>query len=164
MESGNPQTRSPGGHPRLLRCEVANSANERSLRYVELEQFRLWEYMMRNRHDISVQKFHLGLWVAISEFEANPGPFEHGGQIEEVACITISWFNPSHNYTLNIMRYVPTDQCETVKQILLSHIAGSKRGAPAIDLSEEHGVCISRVIQAPEVELILGLSDMDVSM
>lgn len=163
MESGSPQARSPGGHPRLLRCEVANSANEQSLRYVELEQFRLWEYMMRNRHDFSVQKLQLGLWMAISEFEANPGPFQHGGQVEEVSCITISWFNSSHNYTLDIMRYVPTEQCETVRQILLSHIAASKRGGRSIDLSEQHGVCISRRIEDPEVELILGLSDMEVS-
>lgn len=161
METGNPEAEVMTGHPRLLRCVVVNKTNDTSLRYVELEQFRLWQYMMSNRHGISVQQVHLGLWMPESEFETNPELFLHGGQVEEVSRITISWFNPSHNYTLHIMRYVPVEQCKTVKEILLSHITTSKQEKRAIELSEHQGVCVNRSIEEPEVELILGLSDME---
>lgn len=150
------------GHPRLLRCEVLNDAGEASIRYVELEQYRLWEHMMRTRHGIEVSRLQLGLWLSSSRFQANPEPFLHSGQVEDVACIMISWFNPRHHYTLDIVRYVPTEQCDSVKEILLSHVSDSKRQSEYFDLDVRHGVCVSRVIEDPGVELILGLSDMEV--
>lgn len=149
------------GRPRLLRCEVLNSDGETSIRYVELEQFRLWEHMVRTRHEIEVQNVQLGLWLPSSEFRGNPELFLHSGEVEDVSCIVIGWFNPRHHYTLDIVRYVPTSQCESVKRILLSHVSGEKRESQYFNLTEQHGVCVSREIEDPGVELILGLSDME---
>lgn len=152
------------GHPRLLRCTVKNPAGETSVRYVELEQFRLWEYMMRTRHNIEVNELQLGLWMPASEYRSKSELLAHSGEVEDVSCAMISWFNPRHHYTLDIVRYVPTDQYESVKQILLSHISQSRRQSDNFQLTELHGVCVSRVIEDPEVELILGLSDMEIGL
>lgn len=161
MEPGSSQPDALAGHPRLVRCDVVNAAGQAGLRYVELEQFRLWEYMMRTRHGIEVRGLRVGLWLTSSAFRANAGPLLHGGLVEEVTRIAISRRNPRHHYTLEIVRYVPTDKHESVRQILLSHVADSEADSGYFDLSERHGVCVSRLIEDPEIELILGLSDME---
>lgn len=161
MGSGSTRKDALAGHPRLLRCDVVNRAGGAGLRYVELEQFRLWEYMMRTRHGIEVRGLRVGLWLTSPEFRANAGPLLHGGTAEEVTQITISAFNTRHHYTLDTVRYVPTDQFESVKEILMSHVADSGLEGQNFDVRERHGVCVSRAIEDPEIELVLGLSDME---
>lgn len=161
MQPESSQPEALAGHPRLLRCDVVNAAGESGLRYVELEQFRLWEYMMRSRHNIEVRGLRVGLWLASSATRENTGPLLHGGLVEDVTRIVVSRHNPRHRYTLDIVRYVPTDRYESVKRILLSHVADSETENEYFRLSESHGVCVSRLIEDPEIELILGLSDME---
>ena len=151
----------PGGHPRLLRCRVANPGGEESVRFVELEQFRLWEYMMRTRHGIEVHALQLGLWIPPAEFHDHAQAFAHGGAIEKVTRITLSLFNPRHGYTLDIDRFVPSKHCGTVKRILLSHLTGQGLDSQYVDLVERHGMCVCRPVEEPAVELILGLSDVE---
>lgn len=161
MGNGSSQRNALAGHPRLLRCDVVNTAGGTGVRYVELEQFRLWEYMMRTRHKLEVRGIRVGLWLTSPEFRANAGTLLHGGSAEEVTQIRISAFNTRHLYTLETVRYVPTEQFESVKEILLSHVADSDAERQNFDVSEHHGVCVSRVIEDPEIELVLGLSDME---
>lgn len=156
-ESAHPNTWS--GHPRLLGCRVLNAARESSVRYVELEQFGLWEYMMRTRHGLEVRVAQLGLWVGPSEFRANPDAFLHMGSADDVTRIAISRFNPRHNYTFEIVRYTPTAEFESVKQIFLSHISSAEAQSEYFELTELHGTYIGKTIEQPETELILGLSD-----
>lgn len=161
MGSGPSRRNALAGHPRLIRCDVVNTAGRTGVRYVELEQFRLWEYMMRTRHKLEVRGIRVGLWLTSPEFRANAGTLLHGGAAEEVTQITISSFNSRHSYTLETVRYVPTDQFESVKEILLSHIADAGAERQHFDVCEHHGVCVSREIEDPEIELVLGLSDME---
>lgn len=157
--------RSPvGGHPRLVGCEVVNAARERSIRYIELEKYRLWVYAMYSRHNIEVHPIQLGLWVDYREFESNPEPFRHGVSIEDVTCIVISWFNPRHKYSFDVTRYVPTGESESVKDILLSHISQSEARSERFDVVQHHGVYVSKTIEEPDAELILGLSGMEMHL
>lgn len=149
------------GHARLLGCEVLNPAGESSVRYVDLEQYRLWEYMMRTRHGIEVRVAQLGLWVGPSEYHANPDRFMHMDAADEVTRITIGRFNPRHNYTFETVRYVPTAEFESVKQIFLSHLSRAEEQSEHFELTEWHGIYVSRTVEQPEMELILGLSDIE---
>lgn len=153
-----------GGHPRLVGCEVVNAAQERSVRYIELEKYRLWVYAMQGRHDLEVHPIQLGLWVDYREFESNPGPFQHGGSVDEVTCILISWFNPRHKYSFDVTRYVPTENSDSLKDILLSHISQSEARSEQFDVMEHHGVYVSKTIEEPDAELILGLSGMEMQL
>lgn len=156
--SANPNAWS--GHPRLLGCEVLNPARGSSFRYVELEQFGLWEYMMRTRHGLEVRVTQLGLWVGPSEFNANPDAFRHMGSADDVTRIVIRRFNPRHSYTFEIVRYTPTSEFESVKKILLSHISEAEARSEYFEQTESHGTYIGKAIEQPEVELIVGLSDL----
>lgn len=160
MKSETPKPKSSVGHPRLLRCSMENPAGNTSIRYVELEQFRLWAYMMESRHGIIVDDVQLSLWVTPEEFRDKFDLFIHSGQVEDVSRIAIGWFNPHHHYTLETTRYVPTKHYKTVKRILLSHIPESNKQSRMLSVDEHHGVCINQVIEDPGVELILGLSDV----
>lgn len=152
------------GRPRLLGCEVAGTDHETGIRYIELEKFRLWEYVMQMEHGLPVQARRLGLWITYDEFNANSGPFLHGGEIEDVTCITISWFNPKRHYTLDVVRYVPTLHCESLKEILLSHVGEDGRNSRFLDVDEQAGVFVSQAIDEPELDLVLGLSDIHVKL
>lgn len=147
------------GHPRLLRCRMLNPAGKTSIRYVELEQYRLWAYMMETRHGFRVQELKLSLWVNASEFRDKKDLFLHSGDVEDVSRIAFSWFNPRHNYTLDVARYVPSKQYESVKRILLSHVSESSRQSEAFRLDEQHGVCVNQAVEDPGLDLILGISD-----
>ncbi|MDX1608816.1 MAG: hypothetical protein R3225_01700 [Halofilum sp. (in: g-proteobacteria)] len=147
------------GHARLLRCTMLNRAGKSSIRYVELEQYRLWAYMMESRHGFTVQDLQLSLWVNSSEFRDKTDLFLHCGNVEEVSRIAFCWFNPRHHYTLDVARYVPSEQYESVKQILLSHVSESSREAQAFRLDEQHGFCVNQAVDDPGLELILGISD-----
>ena len=50
----------------LVRCRVRNRDSEISVRFVEHSLFRLWQYMMANKHDIRVLDATACLWL--------PGP------------------------------------------------------------------------------------------
>lgn len=161
MATGSTGQDGSSGHPRLLACEVLGTAGGPSLRYVELELFRLWEYMMRTRHGLEVRVTGLGLWVGPSEFDANPDGFAHMGESDEVTRFAISRFNPRHNYTFDIVRYVPTAEFGSVREILLSHVSGTELRSEDVELSERHGVYVGKPVAQPEIELILGLSEID---
>lgn len=154
----------PAGHPRIVGCEVVNPDGERGVRYIELEKYRLWEYVMRARHGIEVRPIQIGLWVDYREFVANPGPFQHGGTVDDVTCISISWFNPRHKYSFEVTRYTPTEGLETIKDILLSHISRSEARSEQFDVVEREGVYVRKTIEEPEAELILGLSDIEMQL
>ena len=117
--------------------------------------------MMRTRHGIEVRAMQLGLWIESSEFKAHTGVLAHAGSVEKVARITLGLFNPRHGYTLDIDRFVPVRHCDTVRKILLSHLAVPETASDYVRIDERHGVCVNRDIHDPDLELILGLSDLD---
>lgn len=159
MEHGTSKMDPVSGRARLLRCSMQNPAGKTSIRYVELEQFRLWAYMMETRHGFTVQALQLGLWVNSSEFRDKKDLFLHAGNVEDVSRIVFSWFNARHHYLLKVARYIPSEHYETVKQILLSHVSESSRQSDALGLEEQHGVCVNQPVDDPGLELILGIND-----
>lgn len=161
MDTGMRERGGLAGRPRLLRCEVVNRSGDGSIRYVELEQFQLWQFMMRTRHGIEVRALQLGLWFDSLEYFQHAASFVHGGSAEEVTRITVSVFNPLHHYILDIDRYAPSQDSATVKEILVSHLADADFDRENLDLVERPGVCVTRTLVDPAVELILGLSTLD---
>lgn len=151
----------PSEHPRLLRCDTVNRFHEPGVRFVELEHFRLWEYMMRTKHGLEVRHLHLCLWLGEATFMRNAGPFSHAGRVEEVSRVTVSIFDARHSYYLDIKRYALAEEADKVEEILLSRIPEEirKRGDYEMDLTP--GLCVGRDIEKPALELVLGLSGFD---
>src|SRR5690606_20011941 len=106
-----PNTASNGHlHPRLIRSSVHRMDD--TVRYVELDHFRLWEYMMQHRHGFTVDSHALCLWLGEETFMRNAGPFSHAGELVDVDRILITVFDPNHHYLFDIQRYVPTEDAQ----------------------------------------------------
>ncbi|HET9680381.1 MAG TPA: hypothetical protein VFP95_07465 [Gammaproteobacteria bacterium] len=156
-------TQQPFEHPRLLRCDVVNRFHEPSVRFVELETFRLWEHMMRHRHGIEVRHLHLCLWLGEATFMRNAGPFRHAGTIEEVSRVTVSIFDERHSYFFDVKRYALAEEAGDIQDTLLARIPKEIRDRGDYELDLTPGLCVERNIEQPALELILGLSGFDES-
>lgn len=152
-----PNTASNGHlHPRLIRCTV--HGDQDTVRYVDLAQFRLWEYMMQHRHNLAVSGHALCLWLGEETFMRNAGPFSHAGDLVDVDRIRITVFDPDHHYLFDIQRYVPTEDSDTVSDILLSHLPANLTRQQDYDLDITHGYCVERRLDPKALDLVLGLA------
>lgn len=144
-------------HPRLIRCTVHGASD--TVRYVELTQFRLWEYMMQHRHNLAVSGHALCLWLGEETFLRNAGPFSHAGELVDVNRILITVFDPDHHYLFDIQRYVPTEDSTAISNILLSHLPANLTRRKDYDLDITHGYCVERALMPEALHLVLGLAD-----
>lgn len=111
-------------HPsqKLVRCQVVNRYQEASVRFVEIGAFRLWEYLMTNKHGLSVSEPTLCLWIDENDYQRSARVFDRAGEIEYVDCIAVDLFDPEYRFSQTIFRYVRTAESEQVIEILRSHI------------------------------------------
>ena len=54
----------------LVRCEITNRDGDPGVRYVEHSLFRLWQYMMANKHGLVVHGLAVCLWLPEQEWQA----------------------------------------------------------------------------------------------
>lgn len=118
MSQDTPYTESQ----KLVRCSVLNRDGERSARLVELEHFRLWEYLMTHKHGLSVTEPCLCLWLHEDEFAETALLYQTVDGTEAVDRIVIDIFDAEYGFANTITRYVPTAETPDVLAILHKHI------------------------------------------
>lgn len=126
----------------LVRCEVENADGEPSLRYVEHNQFRLWQYLMANRHNITVRKAGMALWLPEREWQDHNELFERAGASEVVMRLHLEIFDPQTGLCDVVQRFVPEPDLALVSAKLTALL-------PDSDL--EHERCIKTVEQGQSV-------------
>lgn len=62
----------------LIRCVVENRDGISSIRFVEQAHYRLWQYMMANKHELMVRDAALCLWLTAREFTDHENLFFSG--------------------------------------------------------------------------------------
>jgi len=127
---------------KLVRCEIrhreGNSAG--SARYVPLEIFGLWEHLMRSRHAFDVMDARASLWL---DTETSPDSAYTENQFERVTEVTAFVYSERDDMFTRICRYFPTDQCEQLKGIFLSHYTPAA-GLVQPQVRERAGIWIHR--------------------
>ena len=109
---------------KLLKCWVRNRYRHESpveVRYVPLEEYELWKYMMETRHKLAIVDCKTLLWIDGDEFEVKRS-FYTAFPREKV--IRISVLVPSdfaHTYYPSI-RYFPGKDYETLRDRFLHHM------------------------------------------
>jgi hypothetical protein len=145
------------GHPRLLRCRMRDTAEHGGVRYVELEQFTLWEHFMRARHHMQIQDMELCLWLEKSEYASSAAVFEHAGRIDPVHRIEVTVYDAQYHYSVKVRRYADANDAPFVADLLLQHA----------QQDPDHDDCSVRIVEGRCVrvgkvsdrrELLLGLS------
>ena len=59
----------------LVRCLVRNQQNELSTRYIERSHFRMWQFLMANRHRLTVEQAAVCLWLPEIRIHKTKGRF-----------------------------------------------------------------------------------------
>ena len=142
---------------KLIRCRMVNREGETSVRYVTLEYFLLWEYMMQTRHGFSFEEYSLCMWLSADEFEKNAELYSHSGEVEDVNRFDIEIFDDKYHYTYNVSRFVREQEVEEFNQIVLSHVPEDVRESDRFSMTIIPGYCIVKENAPDRERFVLGL-------
>ena len=126
----------------LIRCEVTNRNNDASVRFVEHSVYRLWQYMMANKHDIVVNKAAICLWLPDAEWATQSDLFRHAGDTHQVHRISFALYDKDSGLCNTLQRFVPSADSQRVKQLLLRRVPEEVResGDFAMELDSGHAI------------------------
>ncbi len=129
---------------KLVRCEIQRPGDTRSgtVRYVPLEIYGLWEYLMQRKHQFDVKGNVASLWIDVDE---NPEVAYGENQYERVTEVTLLRYSEQDEMFGRVCRYFPTQEYPELKKLLLKHYEGVREpGAPNLQLKERQGIWIKR--------------------
>lgn len=107
---------------KLIRCQVTNGGGKASYRVIELEHFSLWEYLVTNKHGLTVSDPHLCLWISEEEYQENIDIYSRAGEINQVNRISVELFDGMYGFTNTIQRFVPDVDTKEVVDIISSRV------------------------------------------
>lgn len=127
---------------KLVRCEIKRAGNVGTVRYVPLEIFGLWEFLMREKHQFEISASVASLWIDVDE---NPEVAYGENQYERVTEVTLLRYSEADGMFSKVNRYFPTEEYPELKGLLLKHYEGVRDpSAPNLQLKERQGVWIRR--------------------
>jgi hypothetical protein len=132
---------------KLVRCDIARSGDRKGLstRYVPLEIFGLWEYLMTRRHGFEVREARASLWL---DSEEAPEAAYEEHQFDRVTEISVFLYSGRDDMFARACRYFPSRECEALKRIFLAHYPQEgSRIQPQI--RERTGIWIHRTTPVP---------------
>ena len=141
---------------KLIRCNVIGKAGSDSVRMVELENFRLWEYLMTNKHGLQVHNLFLCLWVCEEEYIENENVYSHAGKADQVNHIVVELYDDEYGFTNTINRFVPDEETDKVVKIHTSHIPKSVLDDHACQIDVVKGWSIEQWQHTTKRPFILG--------
>ncbi len=129
---------------KLIRCEVSRPTvpNATTVRYVPMEIYGLWEYLMTAKHRFAITKPQASLWVDVEE---SPELAYSEEQYERVTELTLFIFSERDGMFGKVSRYFPAESYEHVKSIFLKHYTSNEAG-PGLkpQMKERPGIWIKR--------------------
>lgn len=145
---------------KLLRCWVIGKDSRKSDRFVEIEQFKLWSYMMFHKHGLRIRDISLWLWVTEDHYRARQEIYSRAPETLAVNKIGVFLFDENNGFSHVIHRYTPSEGTAAQEKILLSHISPELVAAGNYELTVHKGFCIKNNIQNLD-KIVLGLSTRD---
>lgn len=144
---------------KLVKCDVVNKKLEKSCRYIKLEKYKMWSYIMEQKHGLSIVKKSLCLWMNTAEYEANSRLFGPGHKKEEVSMIEMMIFDEHNSSTFSITRFVPSETTDKVKEILKGHVNEKVIASDCLEVVVYPGYILS---QARDIDkFVCGLSNIE---
>jgi hypothetical protein len=129
---------------KLVRCDVVNRYNESSTRFVALDAFKLWEYLMSHKHGLRVGDPRLCLWVDDDAFRRSASVFERAGAVEPVDRVTVDLFDTEYGFSQTVTRYARTNETPQLIDILRSHIPPPLDTSDACSIAVIHGQVVEK--------------------
>ncbi|MDJ0740227.1 MAG: hypothetical protein QNJ91_10945 [Gammaproteobacteria bacterium] len=142
---------------KLMRCQVANQYREASVRFVELDAFKLWEYLMTHKHGLKVGEPTLCLWVDAADYADNASVFDRAGEVEAVDRIVVDLFDAEYRFSQTITRYARAGESERVVEILRSHIPAKLCDSDACQIDVIEGRVVQHLPNHTSRRMLTGL-------
>ena len=143
---------------KLIRCSVSSQDGIPTARFIEVEVFKLWHYMMKNKHGLGISDISLCLWVNEEEFKQKEELYTRSGKVDSVHRIVISIFDSRNGFSHMTSRYVLDQDVNKVKSILLSHMPKNFVNSESSEVETFPGRVIDKGKISNMDEIILGLS------
>ena len=134
---------------KLVRCSIRRRGDRGpgSPRYIPLEIYGLWEYLMSARHGFEVLEPRASLWL---DMEDAPEAAYGESQFERVTELTAFVYSPRDDMFTRVCRYFPSTDCDSLKEIFLGHYPDPQRLQTSV--RERPGIWIHRDSQPAEAE------------
>jgi len=145
---------------KLIRCQVVSKKNKaESLRFIELEHFKLWAYMMFHKHGMRIKDASLWLWVKERDFLERREIYSRFPEVEEVNRIELLLFDELNGFSHTVSRYALKEESHILEKVLLKHLASDLAAAANYEMKTLRGYCIKSGKHFDK--MVLGLSDSD---
>jgi hypothetical protein len=127
---------------KLVRCLIRRrgSKEKGSPRFIPLEIFGLWEYLMSTKHDFEVVEPRASLWL---DMEDSPEAAYSENQYDRVTEVTAFVYSGRDDMFTKACRYFRSDECEDLKGIFLKHYS-TNTGRPQAHVRERQGIWLHR--------------------
>jgi hypothetical protein len=129
---------------KLVRCEIRrpDAAGDPTVRYVPLDIFGLWEFLMRTKHRFEVTQCVASLWIDVNE---TPEIAYGENQYERVTEVELLRYSDQDGMFSRVSRYFPTIEYPELKTLLLNHYESvSSPDSPHLQIKERQGIWIRR--------------------
>ena len=105
---------------KLVRCEIRRRGTTApgSPRYIPLEIFGLWEYLMSAKHDFEVVNPRASLWL---DMEDSPEAAYSQSQFDRVTEVSAFVYSERDDMFTRARRYFRADEADSLKRIFLAH-------------------------------------------
>lgn len=143
---------------KLVRCFIVSREGVKKLRYVEIETFRLWEFLMTEKHGQKVIEPVPCLWIDECQFEEHSDLYSHSSNVMPVNRVAVTIFDSNFGFEHIFQRYVYAfDTDELIQHIRLR--SQKMYEANNFDIQIIRGYSIERWVHDDKLPFILGLSD-----
>jgi hypothetical protein len=129
---------------KMLRCRVRPGGSDvpPTFRYVPLEVFKLWEYLMVHRHGFEVLDPRASIWVDVE----TPQDTSYSlGQFERVDEVCLHVYSEKDGMFQRVCRYFRAEERDRLTGVLLKHYAPRVyEDARRPQISERAGIWLVR--------------------
>jgi len=105
---------------KMVRCSVCKGSSEPSLRFVPLDVFELWSYLMRHRHGFQLVESEASIWMDI---EDSQDISVASSQLERVDEVSLHVYSEKDTMFRRICRYFPVVERDSLTRLLVRHYA-----------------------------------------
>jgi hypothetical protein len=142
---------------KLIRCSVVTDNKKPTVRFIELNSFRLWEHLMISKHKASISDAMLCLWMNSDEFADNENIYSYADKTEPVNRIVVELFDEEYGFSNTVTRFVRAPETEVVIKILKSHIPDAVSNSELSQIQVYEGHTVEQATHNAKRPMILGL-------
>lgn len=107
---------------KIVKCKVSHHGDSPTTKYIEIEIFKAWAYVMFHRHGLVVSDLSLHLWVDMVEYENRKIVYDKLEQPEPIDRIELLISCETSSACHTVFRFSAHEDVDKLKEVMLSHL------------------------------------------